>query len=131
MVLRNYPLGHHTSRDTTDNMFAVASSFVLLMTAVNLVAVYIYLKLRMPKNFPPGPFLPLPLLKLLPWSRYYGMSELQMFRQLRKDYGDTFSAHIGYRRVIMMSDYETVKEVFAKKVTKRPEEIVNHWRDGK
>lgn len=30
-----------------------------------------------------------------------------------------------------MSDFDTVKNVFAKKINKRPEEIINHWRDNR
>merc|ERR1711893_86615 len=29
-----------------------------------------------------------------------------------------------------MWDFEDVKQTFAKKINKRPEEIINHWRDN-
>ena len=93
---------------------------------------YWYLNLHWPHpKFPPGPFIPVPVLTKLPWSEYFGMSPLTLFKALRKEYGNTFSVHLGHRRVVMMSAYEDVRGIFAKKINKRPEEIVNHWRDNR
>ena len=81
---------------------------VLLSVLFVLAVVHLYLRFRVPKGLPPGPFLPLPILRRLPFSGYFGLTPLEAFDELRKKHGDLFSVHLGHKRVVMMCDYKQV-----------------------
>ncbi len=108
----------------TSMLYLLVPVFLLLSLVILL-----HFKWKVPKGFPPGPLLPMPILCNLPFTRYWGMNRLAVFEDLRVRYGDLFSVHLGHRRVVMMTRLEQAQEVFAKKINLRPEEIVNNWRD--
>ncbi len=83
--------------------------------------------IKVPKDFPPGPWLPLPILCILPFGRYWGMNRLAVFRDLRVRYGDLYTVHLGHKRIVMMTNLEQVQTVFARKINKRPED--SGWKD--
>ena len=62
-------------------------------------------------RLPPGPVLPLPLLKRIWFSKYYQKTNIEVFLALEKEYGQggMFSAHIGSRRVVVITDYAKVQ----------------------
>lgn len=63
---------------------------IVLVVSTLCLWIYHHFGLHFPKDFPPGPLLPVPLLPFLPWSKYFGMSQLSLFEELKKDYGSTF-----------------------------------------
>ena len=62
-------------------------------------------------RLPPGPILPLPLLRRIWFSKFYQKTNMEVFLALEKEYGQggMFSAHIGRRRVVVMTDYAKVQ----------------------
>ena len=81
---------------------------VLALTLITIFATRWLLHLR---SLPPGPILPLTILRRLWWSKFYGKSNMEIFLTLNEDYGDKgmFSVHIGRRRVIVMTDFDKVQ----------------------
>ncbi len=63
------------------------------------------------------------------YHRYWGLTTLDVFDEVKACYGPIYSIHLGHKRVVIIADIKEVKDVFARKITKRPEEVVNHWRD--
>ena len=61
------------------------------------------------RELPPGPILPLQILRQLWWSKFYGISDVEIIRTLQKEYGGIFSVNIGYTRAIVMSDFDRVQ----------------------
>ena len=61
------------------------------------------------RALPPGPVLPLKILQCLWWSKFYGKNEMEIILALEKEYEGIFSINIGYKRVIMMSDFDKVQ----------------------
>ncbi len=85
----------------------------VLSAALILVGlVLIYLRFRIPRGMPPGPFLPLPVLRVLPFSRYYRLTAIEAFDELRRRHGDIFSVHLGHKRVVIMCDFDQVQIIF-------------------
>ena len=61
------------------------------------------------KTLPPGPLLPIPILRWLPWTEFYGKNDMEIILSLEKKYKGVFNVHLRYRRVVMMSDFEKVQ----------------------
>ena len=61
------------------------------------------------RALPPGPVLPLKILQRLWWSKFYGKDEMEIILALEKEYEGIFSINIGYKRVIIMSDFDKVQ----------------------
>ena len=61
------------------------------------------------RTLPPGPVLPLKILQRLWWSKFYGKNEMEIILALEKQYEGIFSINIGYKRVIIMSDFDKVQ----------------------
>ena len=61
------------------------------------------------RTLPPGPVLPLKILRRLWWSKFYGKNDMEIILALEKQYEGIFSINIGYKRVIMMSDFDKVQ----------------------
>ena len=83
------------------------------------------------RALPPGPILPLPILRRLWWSRFYGKNEMEIILTLRKEYdGGIFSVNLGYRRVTIMSDFDKVQACcshFISKASKWPGHFNPKW----
>ena len=61
------------------------------------------------RALPPGPVLPLKILQRLWWSKFYGKNDMEIILALEKQYEGIFSINIGYKRVIIMSDFDKVQ----------------------
>ena len=61
------------------------------------------------RALPPGPVLPTPILRCLWWSRFYRKNDMDIILALEKEYGGIFTVNLGYRRVAIMSDFDTVQ----------------------
>ena len=121
------------------------------------VAAVTILALKWVSNYralPPGPFLPLPILRnYCFWSNHYGKSYIDIILVLEKEYGGIFTVNTGNRRAVIISDIDTVhvnyslhvkanlglsvnkirfsplQTMFAKKVNMRPNEMVSQVYD--
>ena len=82
---------------------------LLAILVLWVILVHVFLSFRVTPGLPPGPFLPLPVLRHLPFSGYCGMTAIEAFDELRRQYGDMFSVHLGHRRVVMMCNFEKVR----------------------
>ena len=82
-------------------------SLLLLVAIITILFIKWAINLR---SLPPGPILPLPVLRRLCfWSDYYGKNDIDIILGLEKEYGATFSVNTGYRRVAIMSDIDKVQ----------------------
>ena len=61
------------------------------------------------RNIPPGTILPLKILIHRWWSKLYGKNGMEIILALKEEYGGIFSIHIGYKRVIIMADFDKVQ----------------------
>ena len=80
---------------------------LLLVTAI--VAILLLRWAAHLRELPPGPILPLQILRHVCWSKFYGKSDVEIIRTLQKEYGGIFSVNIGYTRAIVMSDFDKVQ----------------------
>ena len=80
---------------------------LLLVTAI--VAILLMRRVARLRELPPGPILPLQILRHLWWSKFYGKSDVEIIRTLQKEYGGIFSVNIGYTIAIVMSDFDKVQ----------------------
>ena len=80
---------------------------LLLVTAI--LAILLLRWAARLRELPPGPVLPLHILRHLWWSKFYGKSDVEIIRTLQKEYGGIFSVNIGYTRAIVMSDFDKVQ----------------------
>ena len=80
---------------------------LLLVTAI--VAILLLRWAARLHGLPPGPILPLQILRHLWWSKFYGKSDVEIIRALQKEHGGIFSVDIGYTRAIVMSDFDKVQ----------------------
>ncbi len=76
------------------------------------------------RNLPPGPVLPLPILAFLT-----GLSPLTLLESFASKYGGLFSVNLGHKNVIVLTNIDEIKRYF-KFFPKRPNEVVNEWRNG-
>ncbi|XP_001498220.2 cytochrome P450 2F5 isoform X1 [Equus przewalskii] len=86
-------------------MDSINTPVLLLLLA--LVCLFLTLSSRSKGRLPPGPR-PLPLLGNLLQLRSQNM--LTSLTKLSKKYGSVFTVHLGPRRVVVLSGYQTVKE---------------------
>ena len=80
---------------------------LLLVTAI--VAILLLRWAARLRELPPGPILPLQILRHLWWSKFFGKSDVEIIRTLQKEYEGIFSVNIGYTRAIVMSDFDKVQ----------------------
>lgn len=81
-----------------------------------------YWFLTTPKNLPPGPT-GLPILGYLP---FLGKRPPETFNYLGKKYGSVYRLYLGSRLVIVLNDYNAIREAFVKQAevfSGRPEEL--------
>ena len=87
---------------------------ILVLLAIGFFSVYIF-KWLIDRQFqPPGPpeqLLPLPILRHLWWSEFYGKNDMEIIIELEKRYDGIFSVHLGYRKVVIISDFEKVQVI--------------------
>jgi len=106
-------------------------AFIVPIALACVLLTLAFFWLKGPKGIPPGPLLPLPLLRILPTSICFGLEDLEAIEAVRKKYGNNFSLHMGNRRVIFISNYEDVMGTFAREFASRPMESLIGWRDVK
>ena len=46
------------------------------------------------------------------WSEFYGKNDMEIIIELEKRYNGIFSVHVGYREVVIISDFEKVQVIF-------------------
>ena len=66
---------------------------------------------RQPKNFPPGPRKPLPLIGdayLLGGNLYKG------FEKFREEFGPAVGLYLGPQRTVVLNDFDLIQEAFQK-----------------
>ena len=83
-----------------------------IVLAVTLIAIYATKWLLYLRSLPPGPILPLNVLRHLWWSKFYGKSKIEIFLALKKEYGakGMFSVNITWgKRIIVMTDFDKVQ----------------------
>ncbi|XP_072013984.1 cytochrome P450 2J4-like [Amphiura filiformis] len=95
--------------------FVIDASTALIAVLVFLVILYFF---RKPTNLPPGPW-SLPILGCLPSLAYYvyrtgcnAKEPFRLFDYIAKDYGNVFSMHLATKLVVVVNDYESVREAF-------------------
>ncbi|XP_072013985.1 cytochrome P450 2J4-like [Amphiura filiformis] len=95
--------------------FVIDASTALIAVLVFLVILYFF---RKPTNLPPGPW-GLPILGCLPSLAYYvyrtgcnAKEPFRLFDYIAKDYGNVFSMHLATKLVVVVNDYESVREAF-------------------
>ena len=76
---------------------------------LGIFSVLILKWLQTNKSLPPGPILPLPILRRLFWSEFYKKNDLEIICALEKKYNGVFSVHLGYRKAVLVSDFEKVQ----------------------
>ena len=81
-------------------------SSLLVVAFITLLTLKYIVYLR---ALPPGPLIPLQILRRLRWSRFYGKSDIDIILGLKEEYGSTFSVISGYRKVVIMSDIDKVQ----------------------
>ena len=80
--------------------------FTVVVAAVTILILKWVSHLR---ALPPGPFLPLPILRgFCFWSKFYGKSNIDIILDLEKEYGGIFTVNTGNRRVVIISDIDKV-----------------------
>ncbi len=84
-----------------------------LLLLIVLWCAWWYKVTRVPKNFPPGPRFPLPVIGDL---HLFGGNIYMGFRKFRKRYGDIYGFSMGPRKVVALSTYELIQEAFSKPV---------------
>ncbi|XP_069130187.1 cytochrome P450 2B5-like [Argopecten irradians] len=87
------------------NTVTVAIAVVLLILVVSR-------SLQNPANVPPGPT-GYPIIGCLPLIRNRNI--LEVFRELRKQYGDVFSLKLGLNRMVVVNGSEALREAFVKR----------------
>ncbi|XP_069129053.1 cytochrome P450 2B4-like [Argopecten irradians] len=92
-------------------LFTGSSGLVWTLLAV-LVVFYLWNRHQRLKSLPPGPT-PLPLLgNLLDLA---SSDQLETFRKLREKYGDLVTLHVGSFTMVVVSGYDTLRELFVKR----------------
>ena len=85
---------------------------ILVLLAIGFVSLFTFKWLFDRRFLPPGPLLPLPILRHLWWSEFYGKNDMEIIIELEKRYDGIFSVHVGYREVVIISDFEKVQVIF-------------------
>ncbi|KAJ8280658.1 hypothetical protein GJAV_G00057430 [Gymnothorax javanicus] len=105
-------------------------SVILLWVILSLL--FLHLRTRRPKNFPPGPQ-PLPIfgtLLQLNWA-----NPLNDLKKLSQRYGNVFSMYFGRRPIVVLNGVQAMKEALVTQSVQfggRPQDILaNHLTEGK
>jgi hypothetical protein len=85
---------------------AVLTLLLLFLTAFALT--FYFWRCLQRSNLPPGPW-GYPLVGVLP---RFDFSNIDTYRQLRKQYGDIFSLRLGLQNVVVVCGPEMLREVF-------------------
>ncbi len=59
------------------------------------------------------------------------MPYAEIFKQLYEEHRGPFSVHLGHKRVVLLTELESVRTVYAKEFSQRPEEVVSEWRENR
>jgi len=102
---------------------------LVLILFIGLLTILLWRWFSALKSFPPGPIVPLPILRKLPWSEFYGKTDLDIILALEDRYDGVYNVHLGNKRVVIMSDFDKVQNIFAKKINRRPvDDLVSYVR---
>ncbi|XP_060077653.1 cytochrome P450 2B4-like [Ylistrum balloti] len=97
--------------DTVVELFTNTSGLVWTLLVL-IVVYYLWDRHQKLKSLPPGPT-PLPLLgNILDLA---SGDQLGTFRKLREKYGDLVSIHVGSFTIVVVSGYDTLRELFVKR----------------
>ncbi|XP_060084175.1 cytochrome P450 2J4-like [Ylistrum balloti] len=89
-----------------------STSGLIWTSLVLLVTYYLWSRHQRLKSLPPGPT-PLPLLgNLLDLS---SGDQVEAFRKLKEKYGDLVTLHVGSFTIVVVSGYDTLRELFVKR----------------
>lgn len=80
-------------------------ALVLILAALISIALFLYLKERRPKNFPPGPN-GYPIVGYLPFLGPEGYADIG---KIGKKYGDIFSLKMGSYWFVVLNDFDLIK----------------------
>lgn len=93
--------------------------FDILLTSTGLTTILVvivltllWLSIRRPSDFPPGPPVHIPIVGNM--LEFRPSNILQKFRNYRHQYGDVFSLKMGSRWWIILNGYDTLKEALVK-----------------
>ena len=89
----------------------IKSAMFQLLAIVLAFLVYWRYSSRLPKAFPPGPRLPLPIVG----DAYILKGKLaEGFRKLHDRYGDTFGLYLGAASTVVTKDFNLAKEILSR-----------------
>ncbi|XP_054720017.1 cytochrome P450 2J6-like [Uloborus diversus] len=101
--------------------------YQILLTGVLVFLTAIYLSLGKKRKLPPGPY-GIPYIGYFP---FLGEKPYETFHKLSKKYGSVFSINLGGHLVVILNDWESVKEAFSKAETaNRPENFFDIIPNG-
>ncbi|OQV22860.1 Cytochrome P450 2J2 [Hypsibius exemplaris] len=92
-------------------MELLSATFTFLTTILALV--YIWAKLYRPKNYPPGPLVIPYLGNLLSFGKQPHIALLKW----KEQYGDIYSVYCGRKRIVVLSNFNTLRKVFGDDVS--------------
>ncbi len=88
-------------------MLAALLAIVLVALALH----WVWVTTRPPKDFPPCPRFPLPVVGD---ALSLGKNIIAGFERLRRKHGDVYGLYLGRERTVVVSDFELVQEVGAR-----------------
>ncbi|KAH6928466.1 hypothetical protein HPB50_016613 [Hyalomma asiaticum] len=86
------------------------TALVVALGATLLHYLWFLLRRALKRDLPPGPR-GLPLLGYLPFMTMDGHREIE---ELRRKYGNVFGLHLGFRYVVFLCDFDSIKEALSK-----------------
>ncbi|XP_076054288.1 methyl farnesoate epoxidase-like [Oratosquilla oratoria] len=100
---------------------------VLLTSVLLLLLLCLFLVVRRPSGFPPGPFVGF----LTEFTLSDSKSKHIRYHDMMKDYGKVLGLLLFNMKIIIIGDYNVAKEVFRRdEVTARPDRILTRARAG-
>ncbi|XP_035231232.1 cytochrome P450 2J6-like, partial [Stegodyphus dumicola] len=112
---------------TAQSALEYHSFSILLTLCAVFLSVYLIFRRRKSYKLPPGPT-GLPLVGYLPFLSSEPFRDLD---QLKRKYGGIFSIYMGRIYVVILGDFEIVKEAFSKPTTTdRPSKLFDFLPDG-
>lgn len=107
---------------TRDQVLSTLCIFLSVLLVINCIQ-----WIRSERSLPPGPW-GIPFLGYLPFIK----SDVHLhFGELAKKYGSMFSARLGSKLIIVLSDYRTIRETFRRdEFTGRPSMEFNNILGG-
>ena len=108
MSIHSLPKAFIPSRPPNLSVF-IGYNMISTILVAAVVTILILKWVAYLRALPPGPILPLPVLRRMWWSKFYGKNDVDIILGLEKEYGGTFSVNTGSRRAVIMSDIDKVQ----------------------